>query len=60
MVLLCAADNKIESVQGLVTDEPMVLTTLELRGNALTTIEGLALPTLKKLYLVRHPPGSLE
>ena len=46
------ADNEITLVNGLESDKLCRLHTLELRGNRLTSISGLRLPSLKNLYLV--------
>jgi len=49
---MTAADNKITLVSELEPDKLCRLHTLELRGNRLTSISGLRLPSLKNLYLV--------
>ena len=45
-------DNEITLMSELQSDKLCRLHTLELRGNRLTSISGLCLPSLKNLYLV--------
>lgn len=46
------ADNEITKVTGLDAQKLCRLHTLELRGNKLTSTDGIALPLLKNLFLV--------
>jgi len=46
--------NQISLASGLEPDKLCRLHTLELRGNRLTSISELCLPSLKNLYLVSH------
>lgn len=47
------ADNEINQISGLDPVKLSRLHTLELRGNKLETTEGVCLPNLKNLFLVR-------
>lgn len=45
--------NNIQAVSGLDFDKLTNLVSLELRGNHLETTDGIYLPNLRRLYLVR-------
>jgi len=52
-VCVCSAvDNELTVVSEIEPGKLSQLHTLELRGNRLTSLAGLCLPTLKNLYLV--------
>ena len=48
----CFSDNEITKVSGLDAGKLSRLHTFELRGNKLTSTDGIYLPNLKNLFLV--------
>lgn len=52
-LIIFFADNEINQISGLDPVKLSRLHTLELRGNKLETTEGVCLPNLKNLFLVR-------